>query len=93
MLGCARREVREETGLDVDPGQCAFVLETIDSSGEQRVIEVVFLSPDRPACADLLAELADHGPAPVRRTTGHLLDGDDQDGGDQGGDERGEVGE
>jgi 8-oxo-dGTP diphosphatase len=56
VLACARREVREETGLDVDPGRCAFVLETIDPSGEQRVIEVVFLSPDRPAAQPVGSE-------------------------------------
>ncbi len=46
-LACARREVREETGLNIDPGRCAFVLDTIAPLGGQRVIEVVFLSPDR----------------------------------------------
>jgi 8-oxo-dGTP diphosphatase len=56
VLACARREVREETGLDVDPGRCAFVLETIDPSGEQRIIEVVFLSPDRPAAQPVGSE-------------------------------------
>ena len=56
VLACARRELREETGLDVDPGRCAFVLETIDPSGEQRVIELVFLSPDRPSAQPSGAE-------------------------------------
>jgi 8-oxo-dGTP diphosphatase len=48
VLACARREIREETGLEVDPGRCAFVLDAIDPSGRHRTIEVVFLSPDRP---------------------------------------------
>lgn len=56
VLACARREVREETGLDVDPGRCAFVLETINPSGEQRVIEVAFLSPDRPTAQPVGSE-------------------------------------
>jgi 8-oxo-dGTP diphosphatase len=46
MSACARREVREETGLHVDPGRVAFVLETISPSGE-RLVELVFLSTDR----------------------------------------------
>ncbi|MGH3767570.1 MAG: NUDIX domain-containing protein [Pseudonocardiaceae bacterium] len=55
-LACARREVGEETGLDVHPGRYAFVLETIDPSGEQRVIEVVFLSTDRPTARPVGSE-------------------------------------
>jgi 8-oxo-dGTP pyrophosphatase MutT (NUDIX family) len=49
-LACARREVREVTGLEVDPGRCAFVFvfETIDPTNTDRIIELVFLSPDRP---------------------------------------------
>lgn len=45
---CARREIREETGMDIDPCRCAFVLGAIAQLGEQRVLEGVFLSPDRP---------------------------------------------
>ena len=41
---CARREVHEETGLRVDVGRVAFVLETIDPEREHRVIEIVFLA-------------------------------------------------
>lgn len=51
VLACDRW-VREQTGLDVDLGPCVFVVETIDPSGEQRVIEVMFLysrSTIRPA--------------------------------------------
>lgn len=55
-LACARREVREETGLDVDPGRCAFVLDTINPRGDQRVIEVVFLSSDRPTAQPVGSE-------------------------------------
>jgi 8-oxo-dGTP pyrophosphatase MutT (NUDIX family) len=55
-LACARREVREETGLEVDPGRCAFVLDTIDPGAERRIIEIVFLSPDRPAGTPVCVE-------------------------------------
>lgn len=55
VLACARREVREETGLDIDPGRCAFVLDTINR-GDQRVIEVVFLSSDRPTAQPVGSE-------------------------------------
>jgi len=47
VAACARREVREETGLSIDPGRVVFVLETIAPAGE-RLVELVFLSPDRP---------------------------------------------
>jgi len=46
VAACARREVREETGLLVDPGRVAFVLETI-SPTRDRLVELVFLSADR----------------------------------------------
>jgi 8-oxo-dGTP pyrophosphatase MutT (NUDIX family) len=36
---CARRAIREETGMDIDPCRCAFG--TIAQLGEQRVLEVV----------------------------------------------------
>lgn len=42
MAACVRREVLEETGIRVEPNQCAFVLETIDPAGEQRRVELVF---------------------------------------------------
>jgi 8-oxo-dGTP diphosphatase len=53
---CAHREVREETGLLVDPGQCAFILDTIDPSGRKRIVEIVFLSPDPPAGSPVKSE-------------------------------------
>lgn len=40
---CARREVTEETGLHVDPGRVAFVLEVTDPRRRQRTVELVFL--------------------------------------------------
>lgn len=44
MVACARREVREETGLMVDPGRCAFVLEVTDPGRDQRLVELVFVA-------------------------------------------------
>ncbi|MGH3827149.1 MAG: hypothetical protein ACRDQX_08240 [Pseudonocardiaceae bacterium] len=41
----------------------------------------------RSACAYLLVELARCGPAPVRRTAGNLLDGDNGGGDNGGGDD------
>lgn len=42
MAACARRETREETGLDVNPTRCALVLEVIDPLKQRRVVELVF---------------------------------------------------
>lgn len=44
MVACARREVREETGLSVDPQRCAFVLEVTDPQQDRRLVELVFIS-------------------------------------------------
>lgn len=43
MAACARREVLEETGIRVEPNQCAFVLETIDPTRHHRRVELVFM--------------------------------------------------
>ena len=45
---CARRELRRETGLLIDPGRCVFVIELLPPDGE-RMLDLVFLSPGRPA--------------------------------------------
>lgn len=42
MVACARREVREETGLIVDPDRCAFVLEVTAPERHRRLVELVF---------------------------------------------------
>lgn len=44
MASCARREVREETGLNVTATRCAFVLEVIDPHEGCRVVELIFLA-------------------------------------------------
>lgn len=45
MVACARREVREETGMSVTIGRCLFVLEVADA--DHRIIDLVFAgNPD-----------------------------------------------
>jgi len=39
---CARREVREETGLWVDPARVAFVLEVVGPDSGPRTLDIVF---------------------------------------------------
>jgi len=43
----ARREVEEETGLQVSAERVAFVLETASWEGEHSLIEIVFLGAER----------------------------------------------
>lgn len=42
MAACARREIREETGLAVEPARVAFVLEAFDPTARQRTVDLVF---------------------------------------------------
>lgn len=46
LASCARRETREETGLDVFPNRCALVLEVNDPVTRRRVVEVVFIAEE-----------------------------------------------
>jgi 8-oxo-dGTP diphosphatase len=46
MASCARREVREETGLDVHPGRCGLVLEVNDPVTRRRIVELVFVADE-----------------------------------------------
>lgn len=46
MAACARREVREETGLHVDPAKVAFVLEVLGPGGGPRTVDIVFSATD-----------------------------------------------
>lgn len=48
LLTCARRELREETGMLIDPGTCAFIIESVRPYSA-RLIDLVFLSPTHPA--------------------------------------------
>ncbi len=46
MASCARRETREETGLDVYPNRCALVLEVNDPVARHRIVELVFIAEE-----------------------------------------------
>ncbi len=52
MAACVRREVLEETGLEVQPLGCAFVLETIDPQQIDRVVDLVFRAAEVGARAE-----------------------------------------
>ena len=56
MGSCARREVREETGLDVHPNRCGLVLEVNDPRSHRRVVELVFLADDPGTTTPLVGE-------------------------------------
>jgi len=43
---CARREVREETGLRVDPARVAFVLEVVGPEPGPRTLDIVFAATE-----------------------------------------------
>jgi 8-oxo-dGTP diphosphatase len=44
MVSCARRETLEETGLPVEPGRIAFVLEALGPDDSRRMVDLVFLA-------------------------------------------------
>ena len=46
MAACARREVREETGLRVDPARVAFVLEVVGPHPGPRTLDIVFAATE-----------------------------------------------
>jgi 8-oxo-dGTP diphosphatase len=46
MAACARREVREETELHVNPSRVAFVLEVLGPDGGPRTVDIVFWADD-----------------------------------------------
>lgn len=47
MAACARRELREETGLAAEPTRIAFVLEAVDPAGTRRTVDLVFAVEER----------------------------------------------
>src|ERR1700739_3370881 len=62
MGSCARREVHEETGLDVHPSRCALVLEVNDPVSRRRIVELVFAADEFDTSAPVSGEA---GRAPV----------------------------
>jgi 8-oxo-dGTP diphosphatase len=46
LAACARREVREETGLPVDPARVAFVLEVAAPDSASRTLDIVFTADE-----------------------------------------------
>lgn len=56
MGSCARREVWEETGLDVHPSHCGLVLEVNDPIKHQRTLELVFMARQFDTAASLVGE-------------------------------------
>jgi 8-oxo-dGTP pyrophosphatase MutT (NUDIX family) len=59
LAACARREVREETGLAISPGRCAFVLE-VGGNEEGRRVDIVFLGELEGAAEPLVGEADCH---------------------------------
>lgn len=56
MGSCARRETREETGLDVHPSRCALVLEVNDPISRRRIVELVFVADEFDTSTPLAGE-------------------------------------
>ncbi|MEW1551847.1 NUDIX hydrolase [Streptomyces tsukubensis] len=47
LIACARRELREETGLVVDALHCAFVLDVHDRESGRYLVEIVLMPSER----------------------------------------------
>ncbi|HYB35747.1 MAG TPA: NUDIX hydrolase [Mycobacterium sp.] len=56
MTSCARRETREETGLDVYPNRCALVLEVNDHLTGRRIVELVFIAEEFDSASPVVGE-------------------------------------
>jgi 8-oxo-dGTP diphosphatase len=56
MQSCARRETREETGLDVQPNRCGLVLEVNDPITRRRIVELVFVADEFDPSAQVSSE-------------------------------------
>jgi 8-oxo-dGTP diphosphatase len=63
MVSCARREVREETGLSIIPGRCALVLEVAAPDRGSHIVELVFLAA--PVVTDYTLHEGEPGRVPV----------------------------
>ena len=60
---CARREVREETGLWVDPARVAFVLEVVGPHSGPRTLDIVFAATE--SAPDVQPEVREPGMEPL----------------------------
>ncbi|MDQ2873648.1 MAG: NUDIX hydrolase [Actinomycetota bacterium] len=49
MVACARREVREETGISAEPSGVAFVLEASDRESGLHTVDLVFVATEHGA--------------------------------------------
>lgn|SRR5574337_1011115 len=56
MASCARRETREETGLDVYPSRCGLVLEVNDPLVGRRIVELIFVAEEFDTVTSLTGE-------------------------------------
>jgi 8-oxo-dGTP diphosphatase len=56
ISSCARRETREETGLDVFPNRCALILEVNDPIRHHRIVELVFVAEEFDTASPLSGE-------------------------------------
>ncbi|MEB4211211.1 NUDIX hydrolase [Mycobacterium sp. 94-17] len=56
MGSCVRRETREETGLDIQPTDCALVLEVNDPRSHRRIVELVFVADQFDPTAPTMGE-------------------------------------
>lgn len=43
LASCAEREVREETGLEIEAGRLVFIAESIDPGGARHILNMVML--------------------------------------------------
>jgi 8-oxo-dGTP diphosphatase len=57
MASCARRETREDTGLDVYPNKCALVLEVNDPLTGRHIAEWVFIAEEFDTIRPIAGEL------------------------------------
>lgn len=72
MASCARRETREETGLDVYPNRCALVLVVNDPVAHRRIVELVFIAEDFDTAATPAAREPDLRRGGYARYVGNL---------------------
>jgi ADP-ribose pyrophosphatase YjhB (NUDIX family) len=57
MVACARRETREETGLNVYPNRCGLVLEVNNRLTGRRIVELIFIAEEFDTASPVVGEL------------------------------------